>query len=501
MEAIDLVGGWLSGRERDVYAQALGRVERGLEQLASSEGLPSGMVDQAMLNTDQLLARHGATLGEMNGLGLDPNRIARVVLARGSAEIALLDEGARELCARAVPTVYVALLEDAGALPGLEMAYKREVLARLDQIPNLPHAVVATLRSTAASALIRNPVRRWRPDLFAPSSLLRAEYGVVPFQGREREISDLEEWCGDSRSLAIRLYTGAGGMGKTRLMIEMVGRLTGAGWRAGFLSTELADPPPLEWLLRDAPRLLLVVDYAETRRLDVRKLLSTALESASGQLRVVLLARARADWWRDLLREGSGVGELLQGPATAVFALSALAPGAVERRAAYDSAARSFSAALDRPVPAAPPPALDGRHFDRVLFLHLAALAAVEEEHADSDSSLLDFALRREQGFWDVGLHTADLNHLAGRPIAQAAAVATLVGSASNRREASSLIAAAPLLSGQPAAVVDAVAELLHRLYPGAHWLEGVQPDLLGEHLVGQVLADDPTLLGVISAH
>ncbi|MGY1583921.1 hypothetical protein [Streptomyces sp. MN13] len=499
-EAIDLVGGWLGGRDRDVYRQTLRRIERDLDQLASSERLESGLVDQALLQTEALLARHGATVGEMNRLGLDPDRIARVVLARGAADVAVLDEGARELCARAVHTMYSAVVADAEGLPGLATAYKREVLARLDQLPRLPNAVATVLQSAAASALVGNPSRTWRADLFAPSSLLRAEYGIVPFQGRESELSELEEWCGDARPLALRLYTGAGGMGKTRLMIQLVSRLTRNGWRAGFLSAELTDPAPLAWLLRDTAHLLLVVDYAETRRLDVRKILRAALQDAGGCVRIVLLARARADWWRDLLREGSGVGDVLQGPATTAHSLTALASGVAERQAVFDSAAHSFAAVLNRPLPAAGPPALVGDHYERVLFLHLAALAAVEGEQPQDAGSLLDFALRREQAFWDQGMRAAGLDHLAGRPIAQAAAVATLAGRAGDRSEARALLAGASLLAGQPPAVVDTVAELLHRLYPSEHWLQGVQPDLLGEHLVGQAIADDSTLLGVLRA-
>ena len=41
-------------------------------------------------------------------------------------------------------------------------------------------------------------------------------------------------------------------------------------------------------------------------------------------------------------------------------------------------AAAAFAALLDRPMP--PTPDLAGRDFDRVLFLHVAALAAVYDE-------------------------------------------------------------------------------------------------------------------------
>jgi hypothetical protein len=77
----------------------------------------------------------------------------------------------------------------------------------------------------------------------------------------------------------------------------------------------------------------------------------------------------------------------------------------------------------------------------------------------------------------------------------QAAAVATLAGSAATRSEAIKLLRKAPLLGGQSAAVLGNVAELFHRLYPGEKWLHGIQPDLLGEHLVERAIAEDPNLL------
>ena len=495
--AIDLIASWLGGRDQDVYAATIDRIGKDLEGLAAGEQLGPGMIDQALDQARSIVGQYGATLEEMNDLGLDPSRVADAVLARGARAVRDLDEGAQELCRRAIRALYLSLLTDAAALPGLEMAFRRAVLARLDLLPQLPDSVAAAVQSAAAAAIVSNPARSWQADLFAPSALLRAEFGIVPFEAREQEIADLENWCQDSRPLAVRLYTGAGGMGKTRLMIELARRLRRAGWRAGFAVADLpADGTPLAWLMRDARSLFLVVDYAETRRRDVRALISAALGSAPGTVRIVLLARAEADWWRDLRAQGGGVGDMLAGPAASVHALDPLAGDPARREAAFRSAAGSFARVLGRAAPAGGP-ALDSSVYNRVLFIHLAALAAVEAQSADSEEELLEFALRREQQFWDAGVRAAGLDFLAGRPIAQAAAVATPAGAAAGRAQAVRLIGAAPLLAGQPATVVSAVAELLHQLYPSEQWLQGVQPDLLGEHLVGQAIEDDADLLGV----
>jgi hypothetical protein len=61
------------------------------------------------------------------------------------------------------------------------------------------------------------------------------------------------------------------------------------------------------------------------------------------------------------------------------------------------------------------------------------------------------------------------------------------------------LISQVPLLAGQPRAVVTKLTMLLHDLYPAPTWLAGVQPDLLGEHLVATSIDEDPLLLGVFN--
>jgi hypothetical protein len=70
-----------------------------------------------------------------------------------------------------------------------------------------------------------------------------------------------------------------------------------------------------------------------------------------------------------------------------------------------------------------------------------------------------------------------------------------MAGRIGNQDEAIRLISRAPALAGQPATATAAVAELLHSLYPGDGWLEGVQPDLLGEHLLYRAGQEDPAIL------
>ncbi len=65
-------------------------------------------------------------------------------------------------------------------------------------------------------------MREWRgAALGLPSAtLLRAEYAIVPFGGRTRELAELAAWCGDdARPVALRVYAARGDEGR-------------AGWRS-----------------------------------------------------------------------------------------------------------------------------------------------------------------------------------------------------------------------------------------------------------------------------
>jgi CHAT domain-containing protein len=125
--------------------------------------------------------------------------------------------------------------------------------------------------SGAAAAIDSAPLilteRQWK-ERDPPGTLLQAEFGVVPFHGREQEMADLRAWCLGEEPLRVRLYTGAGGMGKTRLALEAARALRAAGWRTGFLEPEALASPQEAWtkVARPGGRVLVVVDYAETRR-------------------------------------------------------------------------------------------------------------------------------------------------------------------------------------------------------------------------------------------
>ncbi len=128
---------------------------------------------------------------------------------------------------------------------------------------------------------------------------LRAEEAVVPFRSRP-ELDELLSWCVSGDHAAVRLVTGDGGAGKTRLALELCEELAANGWQ------------PL-WVARGSERdavgavhtlgrlCVLVVDYAETRGELVGLLDDVAADRDGPDLRAVLLARSPGEWWQQLL--------------------------------------------------------------------------------------------------------------------------------------------------------------------------------------------------------
>jgi Trypsin-like peptidase domain len=353
-----------------------------------------------------------------------------------------------------------------------------------------------------ANSLITIPRRPWDPTRLPPGALLRADCAAaVTFHGRLDELSSLEAWCGAEFPLAIRLYTAAGGMGKTRLFLHLCECLKLTGWRTGFLRAEAANAPEELWraLIEQRQPLLLIVDYAETRRGELVSLLRAAGQGASARVRIVLLARAAGDWWHAMKREENGVGDLLSGPATRWHTLQPLAISPEAREESYWAAAKTFAQALERPLPSAAPEDLNAEHFDRVLLLHISALAAIDGVQVNGEQGILDYMLARERRFWSKQMEASGLSHLLEHGIAQAMAVVTLGGGVSDPKHANRILRRIPLLQDQPEIVRRTIATLLHEAYPGARWIEPMLPDLLGEHLVQVELGkDDGTLLDLV---
>ncbi len=131
------------------------------------------------------------------------------------------------------------------------------------------------------------------PDLFR---VLRWDYGLVEtLYGRDAERQAILEWArSPTQAATVRLVTGEGGAGKTRLAATVARELRAEGWTAGFL-------PRSEAVLFDVdpPGLFLILDYPEEQPVRTHALLARLADWQDGPypIRLLLLSRRSAQAW------------------------------------------------------------------------------------------------------------------------------------------------------------------------------------------------------------
>ncbi|WP_157232399.1 tetratricopeptide repeat protein [Hyalangium minutum] len=322
--------------------------------------------------------------------------------------------------------------------------------------------------STGDLEALLAPGTRAPPKDGGPVALLDARHASVDFFEpiHAELLQDLQSWCGEDEPVSVRLFHGAAGTGKTRLFIESIQRLRGQGWRAGFLH-EAVEPDHFEELLAAASErpTLVVIDRAESLPRLGALLLSVAHRRKAGgpgRFRLALIAREAGGWWELLQRRSLELRKLLKDRLPTEVA--SIAPS--QREAVFEHAAQRFASLLGRTPPASSVAISDPR-FDRVLPLHMAALAAVLGKPFTPES-LSEALLGEEGAFWGSRVEGGErpFQELVLRSIA----AWILTGGASTSEDARALL-------------------LLRNLYPGlaaeaGHW----EPELLGEALVLRAL-------------
>ncbi len=343
---------------------------------------------------------------------------------------------------------------------------------------------------------------------YAPSDLLKPQYGVVGLIGRSDLQAHLMRWRESEDRLSVALITGGGGFGKTRLAVEECGRAQHAGWTSGLFALDAsADPDTaLDRLVGWPGRLFVAIDYAETRPALVSSLILRLAGRASGpQVRLVLVCRQAQT--RTELEELFAVGDGRETISQVLGAAEAVRLNELEldRRLLFDSGVATLAKRLSHEAPSVPRHSLREPHFARPLFLLSAALLSVQDPSVDIDSMsreelLLELIDRHEVQYWDRWNEAlgAGLDPEMQR---RAVAIATVL-TAADEKEALALAGVVPGLGDAPTERRRAVARWLSRLYSDGRLdrtpaIAPVEPDTLGEALVSREYVANPELLGI----
>lgn len=361
-----------------------------------------------------------------------------------------------------------------------------EILDRLAQLPEVIEAgqdLRDRLRSSPPGRPIYSPVLHYVKGM-SDSAVLDPRYRVVPLMNRDREMADWVAWAEHGNGMA-RLLTGDGGMGKTRLLIEVCERLRSEGWRVGFLRDK-ADYESLCRQLAGAGKVFVVVDYAERRSADIETLCQ-AVQQTGASVKLALLARRDGPWREDLLATSQAASHFLgDEEGITIRELEPTAPLRVEqtrrsRQLIFADAIGEFQQIRGtithnlanlwgRMVN------FDNQSYDRILFLLLEAWVAVFNGRNARPRNIVQVILSREQRYLTKlapeGVPPRTMMEVLGWIYAHQGA--------ETRRDAITLLRQCPSLENEPATRIAQVAEVFHDAYGGPKWLNPIQPDLIG---------------------
>jgi len=387
----------------------------------------------------------------------------------------------------------------------VEDAITKKLSTITDLLRALHHIAIAPTLPTNDQVTVKwlsLPRDTWARASHGPASILRADFEVVPFHGRRREAErdELLEWCQGKASIGIRVYRAEGGMGKTRLALEVCRKLLrhDTSWHVGFLDVDRFEPSEFPWSPfagSHRPKAFIVVDYAgDTPRTKAIANLLRTLESTCPLKIVRLLLLDRNDLWLGRLYADRGTREILEGESLSfgspTIELKPALSSDAERKASWTLAAKSFADQLGVSPPNERPKTFTSTAFDQVLLLHMSALlSALGGGKKTGEKAILNELLRRERAYWVKIAQALHLPLHVTLAVEEALYLVFMNGGVKDTDSLLQLLREAPLLAEEPALVRQHIARLLRECYPrGERGIAPLEPDLLGELLVEEHL-------------
>ena len=131
----------------------------------------------------------------------------------------------------------------------------------------------------------------------SPFSLISWHSRLSEMVGRDKELNDLNDWAMDDsiNAISVKVITGDGGTGKSRLAAHFADTLQKRGWEAGFMKFK----ETMSYRLGKNGTLI-IIDYPEENRQIVGPFLKKLAQTDfNGHLRILLLKRQSFQTWDD----------------------------------------------------------------------------------------------------------------------------------------------------------------------------------------------------------
>ncbi|MEU6257865.1 serine protease [Streptomyces sp. NPDC047043] len=367
-------------------------------------------------------------------------------------------------------------------------------------------------------------------EQWSEGDLLESRHGVVPFRGRTEPLDALADWCERGDGQRLRLLTGGGTVGKSRLARELCRTMSARGWVAGVV-----DPLQVEFsgVCALKERRLLIVDDADAHAGQLDVLLTEATcHHPHHPLRVLAVAQSGGPWWQAIRRRYEAwvdeddpppLPPLDESDREDVYraAFDAFrtwyeqgdeaAPAAEQSDDTTSDDTTSTEAGADEAPPAEPsPPGLEGPDFGSYLLILIQALVdaragfgkmpstAAGPPSRSRANALLDYAIDVERQRWQASAMRQKLPHdpvLLERIVA-VCSLAVAQGETDGEREteAARRLRLVPDLADEPEWLTRAFARWQHAEFTGDGYLRSLEPLRLAERLSAQVIVTFPEL-------